>query len=92
MADYPIGKAQKTILDMLVPGHKISSFAGANEKFEEFGIVVASRREGRTSVPVVTIKNRFGGGFTADGDGDVWRQYEDLSAEQKAALQGWMKK
>lgn len=91
MADYPIGKAQKMVLDVLVPGHKISSFAGANEKFEELGIVVASRREGRGSVPVVTIKNRFGSGFTTDGDGDMWRNYEDLTAEQQAALQAWSK-
>lgn len=88
MAEYPIGKAQQTVLDAL--GVTKHTFAGAEAYFEEIGIVVSSKRVGRSSIPVVRIKGRHTGGFTTEGDGDSWRAYEDLTTEQITALAPWI--
>jgi hypothetical protein len=89
MADHPVGVAQKLVLDAL--GVQRSTFAGANAYFESIGIVVASKRVGRTSMPVVTIKPRTTGGFTREGEGETWQAYDDLTAEQLAALTPWIR-
>lgn len=87
MANYPVGKAQQIVLDAL--GMTAADHSEASQKFEELGIVVSSRREGRTSVPVVIVKDRFGGGFNAGGDGEEWRNYKDVDLSN---ISQWIQK
>lgn len=82
--DYPVGVAQQTVLDAL--GMTASGFGDASQKFDSLGIVVASKRQGRSSVPAVKILNRQGGGFNRYGEGETWQQYPDLTDEQREAL------
>ena len=88
MKEYPVGKAQQVILDAL--GRKASGATSADALFEELGIIVRSTRKGRASVPEVVVKRRMTGGFTEDGDGESWRAYDDLTAEQMQALAPWI--
>lgn len=88
--EYPVGKAQQIILDAL--GMTASGATSANELFEELGIIVRPVRKGRQSVPEVTLKNRYAGGWTPGGDGDEWRAYGELTAEQMQALAPWLVK
>lgn len=64
--DYPVGKAQQMVLDAL--GLTATGFGDAERIFNEIGIAVASKREGRTSVPVVTNR-QIAGGVGPDGEG-----------------------
>lgn len=66
----PVGKAQQQVLDAL--GLEANSWQEAKQAFEEAGIEVASRREGRKSVPVVSIHRNFraSGGWNPGGDGE----------------------
>lgn len=66
--DYPVGVAQKQVLDAL--GLTATGFNDAQRRFDDLGISVASRREGRKSVPVVHVTG-WGGGFI-DGEGQEW--------------------
>lgn len=90
MNEYPVGKAQQIVLNAL--GLKANSAGRANELFEELGLVVRPVRQGRTSVPEITIKNRYAGGWNEGGDGDSWREYGDLTAEQMQAISPWLVK
>jgi len=75
MKDYPVGKAQQTVLDALnitATGH-----SAAQEIFKSLGLVVVTKREGRRSVPSITVLDRDGGGFNASGEGETWQQYPD---------------
>lgn len=83
--NYPVGKAQEVILEAL--GLQATTFQEAKEIFEQMGIVVSSRREGRRSVPVVTVKDRFGGAMTAGGDGVEYRRYENIDL---TPIQQWI--
>lgn len=80
---YPVGKAQQTILSALgITAHGASH---ADQIFEALGITVSAKRVGRKSVPVV---KRAGGGSakTPYGDYDVWdspSENIDLTAIQK---------
>jgi hypothetical protein len=90
MAEFPVGKAEKIILDILIPGNGIQYSVTAKARFTEFGIVVASKRVGRTSVPVVSeVVDR--GGWNAGGDGDSGGSLCTLTAEQRAALEPYWK-
>ena len=77
---YPVGKAQAQVLEAL--GLTAADFTEANRIFEELGLVVTSKRQGRQSVPVVQVLDRTGGGFNAEGEGETWSQYPgaDFSA------------
>jgi len=78
--DYPIGAAQKKVLEAL--GMSASGFADAERIFDEIGIVVMSKR----GTPQVTRKAQ-GGGWSPDGDGD----YEANVAEADlSAIAQWM--
>ena len=90
MSDYPVGKAQQKVLDAL--GVRRSTFASAEAYFAEIGIVVSSKRVGRSSEPVVRINPRHSGGWNIGGDGDSWREYADLTPNQLAALAPWIVK
>jgi hypothetical protein len=83
--DYPVGKAQQTILDKL--GIKASGFQDAQKKFDELGITVGSKRVGRTSVPVVTAQSG-GSQRNSGGDYDVWGS--PASKETLAKLSEWI--
>jgi len=64
---YPAGKAQAqvvTALGLPMP----ASAAQADEMFAYIGITVTSKRQGRTSVPVVTRK--VVDGWNGNGDAD----------------------
>jgi len=74
--EYPVGKAQRMVLEAL--GISAASFGEAKAKFERLGIIVGSKRDGRDTVPVVTVKNRVSGDFGPGGDGESYQQYEDL--------------
>jgi len=86
--EYPVGKAQQIVLDAL--GLKAAGMTSANELFESLGLIVRPVRQGRASVPEITIKNRYEGGWNEGGDGDSWRAYGDLTAEQMQALAPWI--
>jgi hypothetical protein len=87
MADFPVGKAQQIVLQAL--GKKAQNFSEATKVFEEMGIVVGSKREGRSSVPVVTVKNRWDSCRNSEGEGEIWRAYEDVDL---SAVAQWVKK
>jgi len=85
MKDYPVGKAQQMVLDALkltAGGH-----SDANRIFESLGLVIASKREGRKSVPSITVLDRDGGAFNAAGEGVTWQQYPDANFE---SIQQWV--
>lgn len=86
--EYPVGKAQQIVLNAL--GLTAAGAASANELFESLGLVVRPVRQGRTSVPQITLKDRYAGGWTPGGDGDSWRAYGDLTAEQMQAIAPWL--
>ena len=83
--DYPVGKAQQMVLDAL--GITASGFGEAQDAFDKLGIVVNSQRQGRKSVPAITVKSRHGGGFTSGGDGEAWREYDDVDL---SAVEHWI--
>jgi hypothetical protein len=81
--DNPVGKAQQVVLNIL--GIKVYSFQQADEAFRELGIVVASKRVGRSSVPVVKFLRS--GSLMQSEDGDYGTpSVAQLTAEQRAAL------
>lgn len=67
MSEFPVGKAQKQVLDAL--GLTANTHAEAVKIFEEIGIAVSSKRVGRTSKPAIKMLDTTRGGFSADGDG-----------------------
>ena len=88
--EYPVGKAQQIVLDALNMTAKGAT--SADKLFEELGLVVRPVRQGRASVPQITLKSRYAGGWNEGGDGDNWRAYGDLTAEQMQAIAPWLVK
>lgn len=86
--EYPVGKAQQIVLNAL--GLRASGATSADALFEELGLVVRPVRRGRASVPEITLKSRYAGGWSAGGDGEEWRAYGDLTAEQMQAIAPWL--
>lgn len=70
MAAYPVGSAQRQVLNAL--NLTAADFTAAEQVFESIGIEVTSRRVGRSSEPVVTMKQTEFGGFNREGDGESW--------------------
>lgn len=66
---YPVGKAQQIILDALNIKNA-QNHNHAQDIFDAIGIEVSSKRQGRKSVPVVSITS-VGGGFNAYGEGEA---------------------
>lgn len=82
----PIGVAQEKVLDAL--GITASDWMDAKQKFDEIGIEVGSRRVGRSSEPVVSRKNSYGGGWNPGGDGEEYRiSYKSIDL---APVSQWM--
>ena len=79
MRGYPVSKAQQTILDAL--GIAATDHGDAERIFESLGLVVASERQGRKSIPVVTILDRNDGGFNASGEGVTYEKYPTVNFE-----------
>jgi len=84
--ENPVGVAQQTVLDALEM--KAGSFQDANRQFSALGIVVNAKRQGRTSVPVITEAeqgrwNRMPGG-DYDGPSAV-----KISADIRGRLAQW---
>lgn len=80
MATYPVGKAQAQVLNAL--NLTAADFAAAERVFESIGIEVTSKRVGRSSEPVIRMKQTQFGAFNAEGEGEAWsRSYRriDLS-------------
>ena len=80
--DYPVSNVQGQVLAAL--GLTATGFSDANRKLEQLGLVVNHKRAGRTTVPVVTVKDRNAGGFYAEGDGFSFRKYPDLDVSKIA--------
>lgn len=73
--EYPVGKAQKMVLDALEM--TAETFAEAEKIFSDLNIVVLSVRQGRTSIPHVGLTTR---NMTGD----------DSYSSKLHALQQWM--
>jgi len=88
----PVGVAQKKVLEAL-GAPAIDSWDGAKRFFDDLGIVVGSRRVGRSSEPQVWIAagRDAGGGWNPGGDGDSWGASHTLTKEQIADFKarGW---
>ena len=82
MRDYPVSNVQGQVLNAL--GLTATGFSDANRKLEQLGLVVSHRREGRTTVPVITVKDRMAGGFTAEGDGCSFTKYPEIDTTKIA--------
>lgn len=85
---YPVGRAQWQVCKAI--GHpEIETFQEAEALFARVGITVIAVRQGRSSVPSITIKSGYS--WNAGGDADVWGG-STLTQEQLAAIQQWMSK
>jgi len=69
-------------LNLTASGH-----GDANRIFDDLGLVVASKREGRRSVPSITVLDRDSGAFNASGEGVTWQQYPDADFSN---IQQWV--
>ncbi len=67
---FPVGTTQAKVLEAL--GLTADNFDHANAIFERIGISVSSRREGRSTLPVIHLTDHTGGGFNAYGEGETW--------------------
>lgn len=84
---YPVSKAQQQVLTALGITIKINGASHAEQIFEALGITVASKRQGRASVPVVTTKT-YGGGFNAYGEGE--ETFTPSDSVDLSAIRHWM--
>jgi hypothetical protein len=66
--EYPVGKAQKMVLDAL--GVQCESFQDADAYFARIGISVSPVRVGRSTEPRIT--ERQDGAFNDFGEGESW--------------------
>lgn len=86
--DYPVGSAQAKVLNAL--GLEATGFGDAKRIFEEIGIEVSSQRVGHSSVPVITRKSAYFGGWNPGGDGESYEvSYKSVDF---AKIAQWMKK
>lgn len=70
---FPIGVAQRKVVEALGVADKVTTYDEAEAFFARIGISVTPVRVGRTSEPSVRFLDSYQGGFTPDGDGDVWQ-------------------
>ena len=87
MANYPISKTQKMVLDAL--NLTANDFSDADRIFADHGIVVSSKRVGRATEPVVSRLASHGGGWNPGGDGEEYTvNYKSIDL---APISQWMK-
>lgn len=87
MANYPISKTQKMVLDAL--NLTANDFSDADRIFADHGIVVSSKRVGRATEPVVSRLASHGGGWNVGGDGESYKiSYKGIDL---TAISHWMK-
>lgn len=85
---YPVGRAQWQVCKAI--GHtEVETFQEAEELFKQVGITVIAVRQGRQSVPSITVKSGYA--WNAGGDADTWGG-TTLSPEQMGAIKQWMSK
>jgi hypothetical protein len=84
--ELPVGVAQSLVLKAL--GERAHTWSQAEAIFEEYGIVVSTKRAGRTSVLVVRERRQKDlGGWTESGDYErVPPLPSKLAPEQREAL------
>ena len=86
--DYPVGSAQEKVLNAL--GLTATGFSDAERIFSEIGIEVTSKRVGRSSEPVVSELDGYGGGWNVGGDGESYKiSYKNTDL---TPLAQWIKK
>ena len=85
MRQYPVGKAQQMALDALEL--TAAGSADAEKIFERLGLVVASKRQGRKSVPSITRRDTETGGMH---NGDGWSQEIEFDAVDFSKIAQWM--
>ena len=79
-------KTQDMVLKAL--GLSASSYGQAEKMFEEHGIIVASKRVGRSVQPEIRMRETSGGGFIA-GEGSSYDiNYKPLDTEK---IKQWIK-
>lgn len=84
---YPTSATQDKVLAAL--GMTATDFTDAERIFSEIGIVVTSKRVGRSTEPVISRKDAFGGGWNVGGDGESYAiTYKDADLSKLAQ---WMK-
>lgn len=87
MANYPTSATQEKVLNAI--GMTATDFTEAERIFAEIGIIVTSKRIGRSSEPVITRKDAYDGGWNAGGDGAEYKiSYKDIDL---TPLAQWMK-
>jgi len=69
-SNYPTSVAQNKVLAAL--GLSASDYAEADRIFADHGLVVSSRRVGRSSEPVISRLATIGGGWSVGGDGESY--------------------
>lgn len=84
---HPVGKVQSQVLVALDVTVKVNGFQHAEQIFNELGIVVSNRREGRQFVPFVT-RRVIGGGFNAYGEGE--ESFELSNCVDLSSISQWM--
>jgi len=80
MKNYPTTAAQDTVLAAL--GLSARDYPDAEKIFERLGIQVIPTRQGRRSVPRVTILSERGGAFNSAREGVEWERNFSMSREE----------
>lgn len=84
---FPTSVAQDKVLAAL--NMTATDFSDAERIFKSIGIEVTSKRVGRSSEPVVSKLNAYGGGWNVGGDGESYKiSYKDTDL---TPLAQWMK-
>ena len=84
---FPTSVAQDKVLAAL--NMTATDFTDAERIFKSIGIEVTSKRVGRSSEPVVSKLNSYGGGWNPGGDGESYEiSYKDTDL---TPLAQWMK-
>ena len=88
MTNYPVGATQQKVLSAL--GLVATDFSEAEKLFSDLGIEVSGRRVGRTTEPVIRMKNTEIGGWNVGGDGSTGQlKFRNLNL---SAIAQWIAK
>lgn len=85
MKPYPTSKTQDIVLKAL--GLTAADFGEAEQIFKRVGLVVTSRRQGRSTMPVIQVLDRKGGAFNAHGEGVEFDQYPAIDT---STIEQWI--